>query len=211
LTWLAIQDVAAPGHGGPFGLAKSRSEWTALVDIDALTALIAPEADALGLALVRVAFFGGEADPTLQVMAERPDTRQLTIDDCADLSRRISNVLDALEAEGRDPIPEAYRLEVSSPGIDRPLTRLADFADWAGHEAKIALTEKRDGRQRFQGVLDGIDAAGVITLTDKQGMAHQLPFADVDSAKLVLTDKLIAATVPLSTEGADALEEEGQD
>lgn len=182
-----------------------------LVDIDALAALIAPEAEALGLALVRVAFFGGDSDPTLQVMAERPDTRQLTIDDCADLSRRISDQLDALEAEGRDPIPAAYRLEVSSPGIDRPLTRPADFADWAGHEARLSLAEKRDGRQRFQGILQGIDATGVITLTDKQGMDHHLPFAAVETAKLVLTDALIAATVPLSTQGADALEEEGQD
>lgn len=182
-----------------------------LVDFDALHAIIAPEADALGLALVRVAFFGGESDPTLQVMAERPDTRQLTIDDCAELSRRISDRLDVLEAEGRDPIAVAYRLEVSSPGIDRPLTRVADFADWAGHEAKVALAEKRDGRQRFQGILQGIDASGVITLTDKQGMDHHLPFDAVETAKLVLTDKLIAATVPLSTEGADALEEEGQD
>ncbi|MDX2209540.1 MAG: ribosome maturation protein RimP [Sphingopyxis sp.] len=182
-----------------------------MVDLDALTAIIAPEADALGLSLVRVAFFGGDSDPTLQVMAERPDTRQLGIDDCAELSRRISDRLDALEAEGRDPIDAAYRLEVSSPGIDRPLTRLADFADWAGHEAKIALKEKRDGRQRFQGHLIGIDADGVITLTDRQGMDHRLPFADIDSAKLVLTDKLIAATVPLSAEGADEFEEEGQD
>ncbi len=182
-----------------------------LVDIDALAALIAPEAEALGLALVRVAFFGGDSDPTLQVMAERPDTRQLTIDDCAELSRRISDQLDALEAEGRDPIPAAYRLEVSSPGIDRPLTRPADFADWAGHEARLSLAEKRDGRQRFQGILQGIDATGVITLTDKQGMDHHLPFAAVETAKLVLTDALIAATVPLSTQGADALEEEGQD
>jgi ribosome maturation factor RimP len=182
-----------------------------LADIDALNAIIAPEADALGLALVRVAFFGGESDPTLQIMAERPDTRQLTIDDCAELSRRISDVLDALEAEGRDPIAAAYRLEVSSPGIDRPLTRASDFADWAGHEAKIALKEKRDGRQRFQGELMGIDADGVIALTDKQGMEHRLPFDAVDTAKLVLTDKLIAATVPLSMDGADELEEEGQD
>lgn len=182
-----------------------------MVDLDALTAIIAPEADALGLALVRVAFFGGDSDPTLQVMAERPDTRQLGIDDCAELSRRISDRLDALEAEGRDPIDVAYRLEVSSPGIDRPLTRLADFADWAGHEAKIALKEKRDGRQRFQGELIGIDADGVITLTDRQGMDHRLPFADIDSAKLVLTDKLIAATVPLVADGADEFEEEGQD
>jgi ribosome maturation factor RimP len=182
-----------------------------LVDIDALHAIIAPEAEALGFALVRVAFFGGDSDPTLQVMAERPDTRQLMIDDCAELSRRISDRLDALEAEGRDPIEAAYRLEVSSPGIDRPLTRVADFADWAGHEARISLKEKRDGRQRFQGELGGIDAAGTITITDKQGAAFALPFADIDSAKLVLTDKLIAATVPLSAQGADELEEEGQD
>ena len=92
-------------------------------------------------ALVRVKMFGGKSDPTLQVMAERPDTRQLTIDDCAELSRRISDVLDA-----HDPIDEAYRLEVSSPGIDRPLTRLKDFADWAGHEARVTLAEKLDGQ-----------------------------------------------------------------
>jgi ribosome maturation factor RimP len=182
-----------------------------LVDIDALNAIIAPEAEALGLSLVRVAFYGGDSDPTLQVMAERPETRQLTIEDCASLSRRISEQLDLLEAEGRDPIDAAYRLEVSSPGIDRPLTRPADFADWAGHEAKIALKEKRDGRQRFQGDLIGIDADSVITLTDRQGIEHCLPFDAIDTAKLVLTNKLIAATVPLSVDGADELEEEGQD
>src|SRR3546814_6246371 len=93
----------------------------------------------MGLALVRVAFFGGDSDPTLQVMAERPETRQLTIDDCADLSRRISERLDALEEAGKDPIDAAYRLEVSSPGIDRPLTRPADFADWAGDRKSTRL------------------------------------------------------------------------
>lgn len=183
-----------------------------MVDFDALNAIIAPEAEAMGLALVRVAFFGGDSDPTLQVMAERPDTRQLTIDDCADLSRRISDRLDALEEAGKDPIDAAYRLEVSSPGIDRPLTRPADFADWAGHEAKIALKEKRDGRQRFNGELVGIDPKGdVVMITDKEGVQHHLPFDAIDTAKLVLTDKLIAATVPLSIEGADEMEEEGQD
>ena len=107
-----------------------------MADIAALTRLIVPEAEALGFDLVRVQMIGGASDPTLQVMAERPDTRQLTIDDCADLSRRLSDVLDAA-----DPIEEAYRLEVSSPGIDRPLTRLKDFEDWKGHEARIALAE----------------------------------------------------------------------
>ncbi|RYD99255.1 MAG: ribosome maturation factor, partial [Sphingomonadales bacterium] len=110
-----------------------------MADIAALTKLIEPEAKALGLDLVRVKMFGGVSDPTLQVMAERPDTRQLSIENCAELSRRISDVFDALEAEGRDPIDYAYRLEVSSPGIDRPLTRLQDFEDWKGHEARINL------------------------------------------------------------------------
>ena len=181
-----------------------------MADLDALTAIITPEAEAMGLALVRVAFFGGESDPTLQVMAERPETRQLTIDDCADLSRRISVQLDALEEAGKDPIEQAYRLEVSSPGIDRPLTRRSDFADWAGHEAKVALKEKLNGRQRFNGLLVGIDG-DVVTILDKEEVEHKLPFEAIDTAKLVLTDKLIAATVPLSAEGADELEEEGQD
>ena len=182
-----------------------------MADLDVLNAIIAPEAEALGLSLVRVAFFGGESDPTLQVMAERPETRQLTIDDCAALSRRISEQLDALEEAGKDPIDIAYRLEVSSPGIDRPLTRRGDFADWAGHEAKVALKEKRDGRQRFNGELVGIDADDIVTIEDKEGVQHKLPFDAIDTAKLVLTDKLIAATIPLSVDGADELEEEGQD
>ncbi len=181
-----------------------------MADLNALNAIIAPEAEALGLALVRVAFFGGESDPTLQVMAERPATRQLSIEDCAALSRRISEQLDALEEAGKDPIDHAYRLEVSSPGIDRPLTRVADFADWAGYEARIALKEKLDGRQRFNGDLNGIDD-GIITLTDKQGVEHHLPFDAIDTAKLVLTEKLIAATIPISSDGAEEFEEEGQD
>ena len=181
-----------------------------MADLDVLNAIIAPEAEAMGLSLVRVAFFGGESDPTLQVMAERPDTRQLTIDDCADLSRRISVHLDALEEAGKDPIAQAYRLEVSSPGIDRPLTRRTDFADWAGHEAKVALKEKLNGRQRFNGLLVGIDG-DMVTILDKEEVEHKLPFDAIDTAKLVLTDKLIAATIPLSSDGADELEEEGQD
>jgi ribosome maturation factor RimP len=111
-----------------------------VVDLAALTQLIEPEARALGFDLVRVKMFGGD-DPTLQIMAERPDTRQLNIDDCAALSRRLSDMLDDLEARGRDPIESAYRLEVSSPGIDRPLTRLKDFAAWAGHEARITVID----------------------------------------------------------------------
>ena len=95
-----------------------------MADAAALSTIIEPEVEAEGLALVRVMMIGGRDDPTLQVMAERPDTRQLTLDDCERLSRRLSARLDALEAEGRDPIPGSYRLEESSPGLRRPLTRL---------------------------------------------------------------------------------------
>ena len=98
--------------------------------------MIEPEVKALGFDLVRVAMTGGRSDPTLQVMAERRDTRQLDLDDCQAISRRLSDLLDE-----RDPIEGSYRLEVSSPGIDRPLTRPQDYADWAGHEARLRLAE----------------------------------------------------------------------
>jgi ribosome maturation factor RimP len=179
---------------------------TRLADIAALTAMIEPEAHALGLAIVRVAMFGGQSDPTLQVMAERPDTRQLTLDDCAVLSRRLSEILDALEGTADDPIDHAYRLEVSSPGIDRPLTRLNDYADWAGHEARIKLSEAIDGRKMFDAAIDGIDGDQVL-VTARHG-PMRLPFAQIASAKLVLTDKLIKATAPLLAEGADKIIEE---
>jgi ribosome maturation factor RimP len=176
-----------------------------LTDLALLHQLIEPEAQALGFALVRVRMIGGKSDPTLQVMAERPDTRQLTIDDCADLSRRLSDMLDALEADGRDPIAEAYRLEVSSPGIDRPLTRLADFANWAGHEARIHLDAPVDGRKQLTGDLVGVEGDR-ITIDVKKHGPMTIGFAQVADAKLLLTDRLIAATRPLSTEGADEFE-----
>jgi len=178
-----------------------------MADLAGLTELFEPEARAEGLELVRVKMMGGTSDPTLQIMAERPDTRQLTLDDCALLSRRISELLDRLEAEGRDPVPGSYRLEVSSPGIDRPLTRLKDYADWAGHEARISLAEKLDGRKQFTGELVGTEGDQVVI--DVQGLGEtRLPFALIHSAKLVMTDKLIAATAPLSSEGADQIKVE---
>lgn len=174
-----------------------------MADVAALTALIEPEARALGFDLVRVMLFGGGDDLTLQVMAERPDTRQLNIDDCAALSRRVSDLLDELEAKGQDPIETAYRLEVSSPGIDRPLTRLKDYADWAGHEARVGLAEPAtDGRKQYKGILAGTDGETVLIDDPKSGR-HEIAFSNIASAKLVLTDALISATVPLSTEGAD--------
>ena len=178
-----------------------------MADFAALTELIETEAQAEGLDLVRVKMIGGTSDPTLQVMAERPDTRQLALDDCARLSRRLSEILDTMEAEGRDPIAGAYRLEVSSPGIDRPLTRLKDFEDWKGHEARIVLAEKLEGRKQFTGELTG--AEGDEILIDVHGFgATRLSFGLIHSAKLVMTDKLIQATAPLSAEGADQIEEE---
>ncbi len=178
-----------------------------MADTAELTQLIEPTVKAAGLALVRVKMMGGSSDPVLQVMAERAETRQLTLDDCARLSRRLSEMLDALEAEGKDPIPGSYRLEVSSPGIDRPLTRLSDYTDWAGHEARISLAEKLNGRKQFTGNLIGSDGEDV--LIDVAGLGEtRLPFAAVHSAKLVMTDRLIVATAPLSAEGADEVYEE---
>ena len=182
-----------------------------MADIAALTRLIEPEATALGFALVRVQVFGGAGDRTLQVMAERPDTRQLTIDDCADLSRRVSDRLDELNGTAADPIADEYRLEVSSPGIDRPLTRRQDYADWVGHEAKVAVAPPIDGRKQFRGLIAGIDPEGVVALDLGRDEHAFLPFDRIADAKLVLTDKLIAATQPLTVEGADEYEEEPAD
>jgi len=167
-----------------------------LTDTAAIARLIEPAVKELGFDLVRVAMIGGTSDPTLQVMAERPDTRQLTIDDCADLSRKISDILD--EA---DPIEEGYRLEVSSPGIDRPLTRRSDFADWIGHEARIKFVEPIDGAKQVSGIIEGIDGETIRIATPKG--ERLVDFANIASAKLLLTDKLINATAPLNSEGAE--------
>jgi ribosome maturation factor RimP len=174
-----------------------------MADIAALTALIEPEARALGLTLVRVAMFGGVSDPTLQVMAERPDTRQLIIEDCMALSRRISDLLDEV-----DPIEEAYRLEVSSPGIDRPLTRLSDYTDWAGFDARVRLIETVEGRKHFDARIEGVDGDTIRFALEKEGGPLAVPFDGIARAKLLLTDALIAATAPLSPVGADDILEE---
>jgi ribosome maturation factor RimP len=176
-----------------------------MADLARIEQLITPAAEAEGLALVRVKMIGGTSDPTLQVMAERPDTRQLTLEDCAALSRRISDLLDV-----HDPIEHAYRLEVSSPGIDRPLTRLKDFDDWKGHQARIALAEPLNGRKQYTGDLIGTEGDSILIEVPGIGPVG-LPFAAMHSAKLLMTDKLIAATAPLSAEGADTIKVEGQD
>ena len=167
-----------------------------MTDTVAIARLIEPAVKDMGLDLVRVAMIGGTSDPTLQVMAERPDTRQLTIDDCETLSRKISDILDQA-----DPIEEGSRLEVSSPGIDRPLTRRSDFADWTGHEARIKFVEPIDGARQVSGDIEGIDGDTIRIATPKG--ERTVDFNNIASAKLLLTDKLINATAPLSSEGAE--------
>jgi len=171
-------------------------------DLAAVTKLIEPEVKALGFDLVRVAMTGGRSDPTLQIMAERRETRQLNLDDCQAISRKLSDLLDE-----KDPIDGAYRLEVSSPGIDRPLTRKADYADWAGHEARVKLAEEHEGAKQLSGVIEGIEN-NIVSIATPKGV-REVPFESIASAKLLLTDKLINATAPLSTEGADSIQTEG--
>ena len=178
-----------------------------MADIARIIEIVEPEAQALGFDLVRVILFGksevGDEEHTLQIMAERPDTGQLVLEDCAALSRRISDRIDELEEAGEILIEEAYRLEVSSPGIDRPLTRPKDFSDWAGHEARVQLINPVEGnRKSIQGDLIGLEGE-TVTLDDKKSGRVSFTLADIHSAKLVLTDRLIAATRPLDSSGAD--------
>jgi ribosome maturation factor RimP len=188
-----------------------------MADIARLTDVIEPLAKALGFELVRVKMIGseaGEGEPALQVMAEDPATGQLVLDQCAELSRSISAALDALEEAGVELVAGAYRLEVSSPGIDRPLTRPQDFANWPGHEVRVALDGQVSGddgkvRKTVKGNLVGI-AGETVTVEDFKVGRVEIPLAAIHSAKLVLTDRLIAATRPLDTSGAEEiLEEEG--
>jgi ribosome maturation factor RimP len=151
-----------------------------------IATMIAPSLGAMGYDLVRV-MIQGRQRPVLQVMAERQDKKGMTVEDCADISRQISALLDV-----EDPIAGAYSLEVSSPGIDRPLTRPADFQRFAGFEAKLETAEPFDGRKRFRGKLIGLDEQGQVTLTAEDG-SWTVPLSAVKSAKLVLTDDLIAA------------------
>jgi ribosome maturation factor RimP len=133
--------------------------------------------------LVRLRLMGSK-EKTLQIMAERPDG-SMNVEDCAELSRALSDFFDAEP----DAVEGEFLLEVSSPGIDRPLTRLADFARWEGHEAKIELSATLDGRKRFRGILKGLDGSDVAIEVGKDTLT--LPFRAIAEAKLVLTDKLI--------------------
>jgi ribosome maturation factor RimP len=152
-----------------------------------------PVAADLGLELVRVKV-SGRNGMTVQIMAERPDGT-MNVDDCERLSRSLSPVLDVADPIGRD-----YHLEVSSPGIDRPLTREKDFENWAGHEAKLELDRALDGRRRFRGILLGVrDGHAGMRLTDTPEAGEAwLPLTEIGEAKLVLTDALLKAIPPQS-------------
>lgn len=152
--------------------------------------LIAPSVEAMGFVLVQVRFIGGRNHPTLQVMVERRDEAEMTVEDCAELSRAISALLDV-----EDPVPTSYQLEVSSPGIDRPLVRLEDYERFAGHAARLETERPIDGRKRFKGKLLGVADGRIRLSLDDTGTDAEIPFADVSKAKLVLTDELIAQSL----------------
>ncbi len=147
--------------------------------------LIAPSLKALGFELVRV-HYGGPGRPTLQIMIERSDRAPLTVAECALASKTISALLDV-----EDPIGGAYNLEVSSPGLDRPLTRLGDFERFAGFEVKIEVTAPVEGRKRFRGQVLGVEN-GNVRISRGDGCAI-VPFETIKKAKLILTDDLISA------------------
>ncbi len=147
-----------------------------------LAEIITPVLEGMGFELVRVRFMGGKTK-TVQIMAERP-SGGIEVDDCADISNAVSATLDV-----EDPIEDAYTLEVSSPGIDRPLTRLKDFETFEGYEAKLETAELIDGRKRFKGVLAGVEGDEVLINVDEGTIG--LKFDWLADAKLVLTDDLI--------------------
>ena len=151
-----------------------------------LAEIITPVIEDMGFELVRVRLMGGKTK-TLQIMAERPNGG-IEVDDCAEISTAVSATLDV-----EDPIEDAYTLEVSSPGIDRPLTRLKDFETWDGYVAKLETDEMIDGRKRFKGVLQGVEDGEVLIEVDVSGEPATigLEFDWLSDAKLVLTDDLI--------------------
>lgn len=152
-----------------------------------LAGILTPVIEGMGYELVRVRLMGGTTK-TLQIMAERPEGG-IEVDECAEISTAVSAVLDV-----EDPIEDAYTLEVSSPGVDRPLTRLKDFAVWEGYEARIETTEPIDGRRRFKGILAGVEDGEVlieIDSADGRPVTIGLNFDWLSDAKLVLTDELI--------------------
>jgi ribosome maturation factor RimP len=154
-------------------------------DTNEIARIIEPSLEAMGYRVVRISFIGARG-ATLQVMAERTDAAAMTVEDCAEISRTVSALLDVA-----DPIAGAYTLEVSSPGIDRPLARPEDYERFAGFEARVELSQPFDGRKRFRGRILGRTPTGARLLAETGEVV--LPFAAILRAKLVLSDELLAA------------------
>jgi ribosome maturation factor RimP len=151
-----------------------------------LLELLDPVAEAAGYEIVRLRLMGGAERRKLQVMAERPADHDMNVEDCARLSRKLSEVMDAA-----DPISGEYVLEVSSPGIDRPLTRPKDFELYDGYEVRLELDRLAEGRKRFRGVLAGLDGEQVAINLEGEAETALVPFAWIVEAKLVLNDELM--------------------
>ncbi|MEO1950065.1 MULTISPECIES: ribosome maturation factor RimP [Thioclava] len=168
-----------------------------------LAEIVTPVIEGLGFELVRLRLQGGKT-ATLQIMADRPNGG-IIVDDCAAISTAVSAALDV-----EDPIEDKYTLEVSSPGIDRPLTRFKDFDIWEGYEAKIETSEQIDGRKRFKGILRGTEGSEILIELDENGedVVIGLQFDWLADAKLVLTDELIDEMLrqKKATEGVDEAE-----
>lgn len=150
-----------------------------------LIELLDPVAEAAGYEIVRLRLMGGEEARRLQIMAETPEG-EMVVEDCARLSRAISEVMDAA-----DPIAGEYTLEVSSPGVDRPLTRLKDFDNYEGHEARIELDRVAEGRKRFRGVLAGVEGDAIGIDLEGEDSTAMIPFEWIVDAKLILTEALM--------------------
>ena len=151
-----------------------------------LLELLDPVAEAAGYEIVRLRLMGGEHARRLQIMAERPSDGDMNVEDCARLSRAISEIMDAA-----DPIAGEYTLEVSSPGVDRPLTRLKDFAVYEGYEARLELDRVAEGRKRFKGMLAGVEDEAVAIDLEGEEETAIIPFSWIVEAKLILTDQLM--------------------
>ena len=149
-----------------------------------LADMLEPVIDSLGYETVRIMTIG-QANPTLQIMIDKTDGSEISVDDCAKVSRALSEILDE-----KDPIADKYNLEVSSPGLDRPLTKPIHFQKFAGNEVKIETDVLVDGRKRFKGELKGIEGSDVLLVMDET--VYQIPFDAIAKAKMVLTDELLA-------------------
>jgi len=170
-----------------------------------IAGFIAPVIEQAGFRLVQVQMTSDRASAILRVMAENPQTQNLGVDECARLSREVAAILDV-----EDPIKGAYRLEISSPGIDRPLVSAQDFIEYTGYEAKVEIDPPLEGQKRFRGYLQGMEGDQILLETEDQGNLS-LPYHAVRKAKLVLTDELLERTRKEKEAAAAAADNKNED